>query len=249
MHESIRHRWLCRMLAALALLALAGAGAAAWWVLGAYSPTAEARAALEDSATVDVQDEDDAIVFAPAHPHAGIVFYPGARVEPEAYAPLMQDLAERGFLAVTIKPPLDFALLNADAAETARAEHPELDTWILAGHSLGGVAAAQCLAEHPKAYAGLALLASYPATDISNYPGSVLSIYGTKDEVLNRTRLEEARPLLPDDAQEKRIEGGNHACFGAYGPQDGDGEAAISCEAQREAAAEAIDALVETAVH
>lgn len=36
------------------------------------------------------------------------------------------------------------------------------------------------------------------------------------------------------------IEGGNHAGFGDYGPQQGDGEATISADEQQEIAADAV---------
>ena len=69
-----------------------------------------------------------------------------------------------------------------------------------------------------------------------------LSVYGSQDLVLNRESLAENASKLPANAKTVVIEGGNHSGFGAYGPQKGDGEAAISADEQQEAFANAFDA-------
>ena len=57
---------------------------------------------------------------------------------------------------------------------------------------------------------------------------------------MNREKYEESRDLLPTSVTELTIEGGNHAHFGNYGPQSGDGEATIPASQQQQATAQAI---------
>jgi hypothetical protein len=79
---------------------------------------------------------------------------------------------------------------------------------------------------------GLVLWASYPASSnsLSYQPLKVLSIFGSEDGGLDG--IEASTPLLPADTIWYRIEGGNHAQFGDYGPQGGDGVAKISAQEQ-----------------
>jgi len=53
--------------------------------------------------------EDDTIVFKPEKAVAGIVFYPGAKVDYRSYAPLMKACAERDILCVLVKMPFNMA--------------------------------------------------------------------------------------------------------------------------------------------
>ena len=56
----------------------------------------------------------------------------------------------------------------------------------------------------------------------------LLSIYGSNDGCLSRNEYRESKGLWPKLRTELIINGGNHAGFGYYGPQKGDGEAEIS---------------------
>ena len=60
----------------------------------------------------------------------------------------------------------------------------------------------------------------------------MLSIVGTKDQVVNRDKLESSKSNAPKDAKYQTLEGGNHADYGDYGAQKGDGEATITREEQ-----------------
>lgn len=205
------------------------------------SPTA-LESAQSDS-HVTVQQLDGAIAFVPQDPVAGFIFYPGAKVESKAYAPLMRACADRGILAVVVEPPFNFALLDSDAAARVPAQFPQVRSWMVGGHSLGGVAASSCLANNPDIFSALVLLASFSSTDLSSYGGKVVSIRASNDLVLNMSEYEKAQANLPPDSVEIVIEGGNHAGFGDYGTQRGDGEADISGIEQQSATADAIAAL------
>ena len=240
-------RWLKRMGIALLVLLAVVAGAFAWYVSDYSHADDTARTALSQSVQGDislVELEDGSLAFVPSSPTVGMVFYPGAKVEAEAYAPLLHTCAEQGILCVLVHPPFNFALLNVGAAQQPMAAFPEIERWIMCGHSLGGVAASSFTNEHAGEVDALVLLASYPACDLSNYQGDVLTIVGENDQVVNHDKLEAARNDLPSGARTLIVKGGNHAYFGNYGEQAGDGTATISHEAQQEQTAKAISELM-----
>jgi hypothetical protein len=76
------------------------------------------------------------------------------------------------------------------------------------------------------------MLAAYPTKTLDASLYSAI-IYGSEDGVLNRKKLEEADRYLPEGGEQYVIEGGNHAQFGSYGIQTGDGVATISSEMQQ----------------
>ena len=58
-------------------------------------------------------------------------------------------------------------------------------------------------------------------------------IYGSEDGVLRLSKLREGRQFAPKRYFEHVIEGGNHALFGNYGEQEGDGTGLISAQEQQ----------------
>ena len=183
------------------------------------------------------------LVFYPDSAEAGLIFYPGGKVEYTAYIPLMETLASEGVLCVLVKMPGNLAILDMDAAEGIP-EMFDIDTWYIGGHSLGGSMAASYLADHTDDFEGLVLLGSYSTADLSNSGLEVLSLYGSQDLVMNREKYAKYRENLPSDLTETVIEGGCHAYFGMYGAQEGDGIPTITNEAQIAITAEAICDLV-----
>ncbi|MDH3194364.1 MAG: alpha/beta hydrolase [Acidimicrobiia bacterium] len=184
------------------------------------------------------------LTFAPADrtPNVGMVFYTGARVDPEAYAPLARQIADGGALVVVVKHPFNFAFFGVSEAGDVLLEHPEITNWVMAGHSLGGAMAAE-FAERNQRISGLVLLAAYPG-DSSNLAFRSLPslvIYGSEDGLATPAEVEEkVGKLLSPNAELVLIEGGNHAQFGSYGPQAGDGSAAIGRQEQQDQTAAAI---------
>lgn len=159
-----------------------------------------------------------------------LIFYPGGKVECDAYWPLLIRCAEQGVACMLVEMPGNLAVLDIDAAQRVRELYPQVEHWYLAGHSLGGSMAAAFAAEADW-IEGLILLAAY-STEPLDVP--VLSIYGSEDGVLNREKYEQYRSNLPAGYEEQIIQGGNHAGFGFYGPQGGDGDGAIGRDAQIE---------------
>ena len=122
------------------------------------------------------------------------------------------------------------AIFDSDAAADVITDHPEIQHWYIAGHSMGGAMASSFAADHSSDIDGLILLGAYIYGD---YPDNdTLTIYGSLNESV-------AEKITYDD-NIVVIEGGNHAQFGNYGPQDGDKPATISAEEQQ---IETVDAM------
>lgn len=202
---------------------------------GGYDAAPDALAAMQGST-----HNGHAHVFEPEKIEAGLIFYPGGLVDHAAYAPLMQALTEHGVLCLLTEMPLDLAVLDMNAADGLQALYPQVDRWLIGGHSLGGAMAASYAAKHADDYDGLVLLGAYSTADLSRAALSVLSVYGLQDGVLNRQKYEDCRRHYPERFEEIVIDGGNHAYFGNYGEQKGDGEAMISREEQIWITADAI---------
>jgi predicted esterase len=209
------------------------------WANGAPPPTAAAVAALQSDAAVTVTDVDGVLRFEPNNQdvQAGLIFYPGGRVDYHSYAAPLRLIAEQGYLVLVPDMPLNLAFFNADAAEDLIAANPEIDTWVLGGHSLGGAMAAEFASNSADLIDGIVFWAAYPAgnNDLSGSTLQFTSIYGSADGVATLEDIDASRALLPQDTTWTEIDGGNHAQFGSYGPQSGDGVALIS-EAEQHAA-------------
>ncbi len=222
-----------KLLLILCIVLLAVGGACAVYVNDYYHASETALAALNSNETVTVkQIEKDIIAFIPEETSAGLIFYPGGKVEYTAYAPLLQSLAQNGILCILPHMTCNLAVLEMNAADGLCEYYPEVKNWYLGGHSLGGSMAASYLAKHPDNFNGLLLFASYSTADLSSFDLDVLSIYGTEDSVLNSEKYQEYQKNLPADFTEHIIEGGCHAYFGSYGAQDGDGTPTITEEEQ-----------------
>ena len=188
-------------------------------------------------------DENGYLVFEPEQIENGLIFYPSGKVEHTAYIPLMEALASKGTLCILVKMPFRLAVFDSNAADGLQGNYPEVESWYIGGHSLGGSMAASYLSKHSDSFDGLILLGSYSTADLSDLDVDVLSIYGSEDLVLNRENYETNKENLPDDFKEVIIEGGCHAYFGMYGAQEGDGVPGITNEEQILRTVESIDEL------
>lgn len=223
------------------LLVVAVAGGGLYFELG-QGPDEAALSSVEADPQVTVERTDAGVLVrsgSVSESTTGIVLYPGGRIEPESYVPTAAELAVRGDVAVVIpEMPLNLAILDVDRADEAMDSVPEIDRWYVGGHSLGGVSACRFAAVDPDRVEGVILLASYCDQDVSGSQLRVLSVLGTADGVLDPEAERESRELLPSDARIVEVEGMNHAQFGAYGTQRGDGEATIDDREARERLAE-----------
>jgi hypothetical protein len=215
-------RWL------LAVLVVFILGILVWgirWATFTRPPLPEAVEALESDGLVNVT-QDPWLTFIPiSNPSkTGFIFYPGGRIDPQGYASLMHVIASEGYLVVVPKMPINMAVFNPNIAGEITAYYPEIDHWVIGGHSVGGTMAAQYTDKHPEIIDGLAIWASYPAdsTNISDLDIPVVSIYGSRELRVSDTSVGERKHLLPEDTLYIRIEGGDHHQFGSYeiNPED-----------------------------
>lgn len=231
-------RWIKVLLFALLTLLLVATFGFVLWANQALPPMAEALAALQSDAQVEVRSTEGRLEFFPRNATAelGLIFYPGGRVDFRAYAPLAKAIAAQGYPVFLIKMPLNLAFFNPNAAEAVIAQHPEIRCWVIGGHSLGGAMAANFAKKHPRQVDGLVLWAAYPASsdDLSDSNLAVLSVFADQDTLATLEKIQASQALLPPSTQWVRIQGGNHARFGWYGDQPGDGVATIGREAQQE---------------
>jgi dienelactone hydrolase len=238
----MNRRWVFRILAVIGIvLIVALTGFALWAGTPAGVLLPEFAGALESDSRVAVSSEPW-LTFTPEEAATvGFIFYPGGRVLPEAYAPAMREIAEAGYLVVVPSMPLNLAVFAPYTASEVIAAYPEIGTWVIGGHSLGGSMAATFANANTDLIDGIVLWASYPqASDsLADDDMAAASVYGTIDGLLPVETVEESRAYLPDNSIFVSIEGGNHAQFGSYGPQNGDNDATVSREAQQAAAIEA----------
>ena len=212
---------------------------AAWIALIAwlrpYSAVEPALAAMASDAQVTISETATTIVMQPKDggDKLGLVFQPGALVDPRAYAAVLRPVAEAGHTVVIAKQPLGIAFLALGALD---------DGAIRASrhHAMGGrrpfLWGARSRRSKPTQAskgkapaAGLLLYASYPANDISATLTSLTtSISGSRDGLATPDKIAASRSDLPENSRFVVIEGASHAQFGDYGLQPGDGTPTIS---------------------
>ena len=228
------------LIAGLVLLLL-GVGCGIY--AGTYSHASpEAAALLQGGEGVDVKAIDGGWLLDGPGTEAALIFYPGGKVEPTAYLPLLMTLARDGVDCFLVRMPLNLAFFRMDAARDIRSAYA-YDRWYVGGHSLGGAAAALYAAKDPQRLTGVILLAAYATKPLSE-DLAVLELHGSEDRVLNRNALEKGRAYLPAASLSEELHGGNHAQFGDYGPQKGDGVPTVSRAEQIAWAAERMEAFI-----
>lgn len=210
------------------LLALC-AGAFFWYVSDYYRAEDVALDVLAQDSGLSVQD--NLTVLSPSVPSdTAIIFYPGAKVEAEAYLSLLEQIKQTGVTCILVHMPFRMAIFDANAAEDVMEQFPEIQHWYMAGHSMGGAMASQFASGHQDEIDGLILLGAYIYGD---YPDEkTLTVYGSLNQSVE-DHIDYTENIV-------EIEGGNHAQFGNYGPQKGDLPATISAAEQQ---AQTVDAI------
>jgi alpha-beta hydrolase superfamily lysophospholipase len=196
---------------------------------------------LVSDARVTITHADHAWSFTPPVPAAaGLIFFPGALVDPVAYAPLVHAVADAGYTSLLIEVPWRGAFGGAEGSEVfdrarAAAGRARIGRWVVAGHSRGGAIASDLVRIGFPGIAGAVLLGTSHPRDFSlaETPLPMTRVFGTRDTIADVEKLDRTRANLPATAHIVRIEGGNHSQFGYYGFQPGDWPATISRDAQQ----------------
>ncbi len=217
------------------------------WINITYEPDATAMKYMSSTETVSVLEKDFGLSFTPQGimRDAGIIFYPGAKVEPEAYSPIAFKLAEKGYQTIIVKMPFNLAVLDSDRGKKVMDHYKEIEYWYIGGHSLGGAMAGNFAHENKELIEGVFFLGAYPVKDFSKTSIDILIVNGSVDGILNEKRLDAAEAFIPNNSQNITIEGGNHSQFGSYGLQKNDQVAEITFEEQLNITIEEIIDLVE----
>ena len=160
-----------------------------------------------------------------------MVFYPGGKVDEKAYIPLLYRFAEEGMDVCLVKMPFHLAVFGIDKADQVMSQY-DYENWYIGGHSLGGAMGAAYAAGHADELRGVVLFAAYATKKLDDSLKEIV-IYGSEDGVLRLSKLREGRQFAPKRYFEHVIEGGNHALFGNYGEQEGDGTGLISAQEQQ----------------
>ena len=170
----------------------------------------------------------------------GLIFYVGAQITPDAYISLLARIAEQGYACFVPNLTFNMAALEPKAADDIISAHPEIKSWILAGHSMGGLTASGYADDHRDTVDGLILVAAYANRDMSDANLPVLAVFGDTDGVMNKKLYDKRLAWNPADFEEHIIPGANHAQYGDYGKQPRDNDATISAEEQQNKTAEII---------
>jgi pimeloyl-ACP methyl ester carboxylesterase len=226
------------------------------WSLVAYRAAPEAHAATRSGADVVVRRGDGFWSFLPAvretPARPSLVFFPGALVDPVAYAPLARMAAAGGFPAFIVELPRRGAMGGADdpavdeRLDRVLATQTAPHRWVVAGHSRGAVVAARIASERRRGLAGLVLIGTtHPRdVDLSALPQPVTKVVGRRDGLARVSAVEANRAKLPASTRWVWIAGGNHSQFGWYGFQPGDRRASVSAAQQRTRMTQAVLAML-----
>jgi Alpha/beta hydrolase family len=226
-----------RLILLIVLAALiAGVAYFAYYVSDYSHADSTALSALSSTGSYNVVDTSNSITFTPKSNKSsiGIIFYPGAKVQPEAYSIIASKLAMNGYTTIVVKMPFNLAIFGTNKADDVIAKHPEISTWVIGGHSLGGVFASDYAVNHQDKIKGVIYLAAYPNTNASNATFKGLSIRGSLDGLATDTQISDNLNKFPANTTFITITGGNHANFGNYGLQEGDNNSTITKQEQQD---------------
>jgi hypothetical protein len=228
--EQMRRRARVRLILAIPALLLSGLLVAVVAYARPYAASPVALDALVPDDTIRIRDRITWYEMSPIRedpagneipPTTGLVFVPGARVDPRAYAHVLRPLVDAGFFVAVLKDPLGFSILDPDHPEVVLGLHPDIAHWAVGGHSLGGTTAAG-VADTNEQVNGLVLFASYPAGPIVRTDLKAVSVFGTADGLVSVADIEGSKANLPAGTTFVEVPGAAHSWFGDYGEQAGD---------------------------
>jgi hypothetical protein len=180
--------------------------------------------------------KDSYLVLAPEiETTTALIFYPGAKVEYIAYLPILEKIKDKSNIkCILVEMPFNMAIFDSNAADEIMSNFPEIESWYIGGHSMGGAMASSFASRNKERIKGLILMGAYVYGDYP--PKDALTIYGTFNTSVGE-KIDYTENIII-------IEGGNHAQFGNYGKQKGDPDATISTQKQQNITVEAIDEFI-----
>lgn len=192
-----------------------------------YHASAEVEKYLSDTENVHLLRLSQGILLDGPGEENALIFYPGGKVEYTSYLPLLHGIAAEGTDCFLVRMPMNLAVFGQNKA-TELMQTYQYQRWFIGGHSLGGAIAARYASDND--LDGLILLGAYPTKAVDE---PTLELCGSEDRILNWEKREAGDAFLPEGSVTDVIQGGNHAQFGNYAEQKGDGEARISRSEQQ----------------
>lgn len=203
------------------------------------------KIALQDITNVKIEFSEKLIIMEPKEKtDIGIIFYPGGKVDYKAYMRLGSLISQYGYKVYIPEMPFNLAVLGISKAREIMEKNPEIKSWYLSGHSLGGASVAEFYKKNPEGIKGIIYLASYPNFDMSGTDLKTLGIFATEDGLIDKEKRDEKIKNYPKNSEVYLIEGGNHAGFGSYGIQKNDKNASVSGEKQQKIVSEKINEFI-----
>lgn len=210
------------------LIVLAAVGILVWATVGVMQAEVGPLDKVRANPAISVHETPESFILSPTDGTSGdgLVFIPGAKVSADAYLyKLSGVVVQSGLTVVVTKPILNLAFFDQRPLTTFTNAVPAVDNWYVGGHSLGGVRACQYAAQPD--VSGLILFGSHCANDLASVNTRVLSLSGSNDQLSTPEKIMDAAHLLPTSTTFFPINGANHARFGDYGVQPGDGVATL----------------------
>lgn len=195
------------------------------WASFGYDADKEVLSNALKNQNVSIENTDEYISITPLNYNSnkGYIFYPGAKVQPEAYISKLSAIAVSNTIEIFIpKMYKNLAFFGINKADEIQKQFPEITHWYIGGHSLGGSMACVYASKNDKTFDGILIFGTYSGTDISKKSTKVRSINGEQDGVFPPEKIKIHNGELPNDAQILFINGMNHSDFGNYGFQSGD---------------------------
>lgn len=227
-HERVRdtvsHQWRRAFVWLFVLLFLAAAGGLLYLGTPFHGSEASVQSVQGDD-RIEIHESGGTYVLEPAGVDArtGLVFYPGARVAPDAYLSSLAPVVREANVTIVVpRMPFNLAVLDQDAADGVIDRRTDVERWYVGGHSLGGAMACRYARSNPERVAGLVLFGAYCDRSIAGTDLRVLSVAGEADTVLDRDAYRRNLANLPEDAAVHELPGVNHTQFGSYTGQPGD---------------------------
>lgn len=172
--QKVKHKKLWMAVGSILLAAIMISGVFFWYVSDYYRADEKALEVLTQD--IGITEQDQLTILSPPEPSdMAIIFYPGAKVEAEAYLPLLDQIRQTGVTCILVHMPFHMAIFDPDAAESVMPLFPDIRHWYMAGHSMGGAMASKFASDHEDEVEGLILLGAYIYGD---YPlENTLTIY------------------------------------------------------------------------
>ena len=213
------------------------------WLSSYYAPTSQAESYLKSTNSVEVSIDNNFICFTPTNttPKKGFILYPAAKVDAKAYSQICSMIAAKGYKVVAVDMPFNYPLFGKNKADEVIKKYSDIESWVIGGDSLGGFVATRYVNSNISKIDGVVLISSYPLDSyLKEINMNVLSIWGSKDGVINFQSLIDAKQKLPNKTTYTEIEGANHSQFGDYGTYKSDEQALINADAQKQKTADSI---------